>query len=570
MKERLFVKVSLFVVAAASLLLWSSCANAGERLYNGIVLPDEWPPRIEQLAYEPMPVPYLQSPPAVIDIDVGRQLFVDDFLIKRTTLKRTFHKVEPYCENPVVRPDKTWEYYGDPTQRKRGYIGPYAMVFSDGVWYDPADKLYKMWYLGGLLTSTCYAVSKDGIEWEKPSLDIKPGTNIVHQGNRDSSTVWLDLEEKNPNRRYKMCRYHFTPDIGLVLHFSADGIHWSEPAVIAPYTIDRSTVFYNPFRKVWVYSLREHIDPIPGRHPPKFFCRVRRYFECEDLLSGAGWKRGAPTLWVRSDRLDTPHPSDPNFRPQLYNLDAVAYESVLLGLFSIVRGNPTTERPKLNEVFAGFSRDGFHWYRPFRQPIIGVSERKGHWNWGNVQSAGGCCLVVGDKLYFYFSGRAGQGRLGKHKSFHDGDGGTGLGFLRRDGFASMCANENEGVLTTRPVKFSGKYLFVNVDADKGKLQVEILDKKGKVIEPFSRDNCLPVSADKTLQSITFKTAKDLSSLASQPVRFRFYLNNGSLYSFWVSPDKSGASYGYVAAGGPGFTSSRDTVGLLSINQNCSE
>jgi hypothetical protein len=36
--------------------------------------------------------------------------------------------------------------------------------------------------------------------------------------------------------------------------------------------------------------------------------------------------------------------------------------------------------------------------------------------------------------------------------------------------------------------------------------------------------------------------------------------NGRLYSFWVSPDASGASYGYVAAGGPGFTGPTDTVG----------
>ena len=34
----------------------------------------------------------------------------------------------------------------------------------------------------------------------------------------------------------------------------------------------------------------------------------------------------------------------------------------------------------------------------------------------------------------------------------------------------------------------------------------------------------------------------------------------SLYSFWVSPDKSGASYGYVGGGGPGFTGAIDTVG----------
>jgi len=33
-----------------------------------------------------------------------------------------------------------------------------------------------------------------------------------------------------------------------------------------------------------------------------------------------------------------------------------------------------------------------------------------------------------------------------------------------------------------------------------------------------------------------------------------------LDSNWVSPDRSGASHGYVAAGGPEFTGPTDTVG----------
>ena len=44
---------------------------------------------------------------------------------------------------------------------------------------------------------------------------------------------------------------------------------------------------------------------------------------------------------------------------------------------------------------------------PDRRPFIPVSERVGSWNWANVQSAGGCCLVVGDQLHFYVSGRQG-------------------------------------------------------------------------------------------------------------------------------------------------------------------
>jgi len=53
-----------------------------EVLYNGIVLPSEWPPRItDPKSRSPREVPYLEHPPRVINIDVGRQLFVDDFLI---------------------------------------------------------------------------------------------------------------------------------------------------------------------------------------------------------------------------------------------------------------------------------------------------------------------------------------------------------------------------------------------------------------------------------------------------------------------------------------------------------
>src|SRR5262245_65762139 len=80
------------------------------------------------------------------------------------------------------------------------------MVFSDVVWHDPQDGLFKMWYMAGHCASTCYATSRDGLHWEKPILDVRPGTNVVLPGDRDSNTVWLDLEEKDPLRRYKLFR----------------------------------------------------------------------------------------------------------------------------------------------------------------------------------------------------------------------------------------------------------------------------------------------------------------------------------------------------------------------------
>ena len=94
-----FVYISLSFLIAT--FIWTSFASAmdeepGELLYNGIQLPTEWPPRVKQLSLEPMPVPYLEHPPAIIPIDIGRQLFVDDFLIERTTLKRSFHQPRYY------------------------------------------------------------------------------------------------------------------------------------------------------------------------------------------------------------------------------------------------------------------------------------------------------------------------------------------------------------------------------------------------------------------------------------------------------------------------------------------
>src|SRR3954453_893272 len=119
-------------------------------------------------------------------------------------------------------------------------------------------------------------------------------------------------------------------------------------------------------------------------------------------------------MWLSPDGADYQR-EDLKTPCQLYNLDCVAYESLIFGLFTIWRGdkNVPAGRPKPNNLCAGFSRDGFHFTRPDRRAFIDVSEKPGDWNWGNVQSAGGCCLVVGDELYFYHSGRAGSPGEGK-------------------------------------------------------------------------------------------------------------------------------------------------------------
>src|SRR5262245_5678938 len=88
-------RIRYLALAVPVALLLIDGIKAGETLYNGIVLPDQWPPRLADfptsVEKDPVTPPYLSSPPEVSVIDVGRQLFVDDFLISETTLKRTFH-----------------------------------------------------------------------------------------------------------------------------------------------------------------------------------------------------------------------------------------------------------------------------------------------------------------------------------------------------------------------------------------------------------------------------------------------------------------------------------------------
>jgi len=171
--------------------------------------------------------------------------------------------------------------------------------------------------------------------------------------------------------------------------------------------------------------------------------------------------------------------------------------------------------------------------------------------------------VVGDRLYFYVSGRRGV-----PGTTDPGTCSTGLAMLRRDGFVSMSDEDDgtgvrrtqtalpRGTLVTRPVTFKGRFLFVNARLT-GEMRVEILDREGQVIAPYGVAQCDPVRGDRTKMAVSWAGVRDLSSLAGRPVRFRFTLKDGELYAFWVSASVSGASGGYMAAGGPGIPGPTD-------------
>ena len=148
-------------------------------------------------------------------------------------------------------------------------------------------------------------------------------------------------------------------------------------------------------------------------------------------------------------------------------------------------------------------------------------------------------LVVGDEIWVYYHGAnvrrqvkdlqlSGERVDGRWRGAR-----IGLAKLRRDGWvvARPEPGADEAWIVTQPMTFEGETLWVNANAQDGSLRVEVLDDQRNPIPGYERDNCEPVAKDSTAIAVRWQNA-DLRRLAGRTVRFKFYLNEASLYSFW--------------------------------------
>ena len=521
-------------------------------LHNGIELPNVWPPAgIQMDGTEPQTVPYLDRPPQVIDVSVGRQLFVDDFLLdcNESSMTRVYHKPDKYTNNPVLFPQSTEETCPD--------FPACAIAKSGGVWFDDADRKFKMWYMTGYLGYAALAVSDDGLHWDRPEFDVVPGTNLIlpKDMHPDSGSVIIDHFAKCPSQRYKMLlREPNPPGVGSfpgLLLVSADGIHWEQIGKTGDMD-DRSTMFYDPFTRNWVQSIRKW-DNVNHR------CR---YFnQNPDFLISGKWSNESINPWLRADNLDVGKFA----RAELYNFDAIAYESLMIGFHQILHGPPNhigeqTGLPKLTELYLSTSRDGYHFHRPDRTPFIDARREYDSWEYGYVESSAGMCLIVGDELWFYYSALAGNpNRITQDWRINGtyANGSVGLAKLRRDGFASMRAMYDGGQVQTRKLKFTGNKLFINANMSGSLLTAAVLDQEGHAIAGLTHEDCVGFEGNSTCTQVRWKNA-DLSGKGDQQVQLQFKYSRGDLFAFWITNDSQGRSGGYIAAGGPKYTGLTDS------------
>ena len=94
-----------------------------------------------------------------------------------------------------------------------------------------------------------------------------------------------------------------------------------------------------------------------------------------------------------------------------------------------------------------------------------------------------------------------------------------------------------GWAVTRPFRVEGRELVVNLAAPKGELAVEVLDTEDVPIPGFSRDEALVLrQVDELRAPVRWKNRQDLRGLMDRIVKLRFWLQQGSLYSFRIRGD----------------------------------
>lgn len=446
------------------------------------------------------------------------ELMVDDYLIDyKENVVRQYHPFVKYGDNPVLKADKPWE-------------GTTSYLYGTVLPEESPRKGYRMWYhaWNGEYTNL-YAVSADGVHWQKPSLGLInfQGTtqnNIFLRRTKEDHlpqviyTPW----EKDTLKRYKLINYDYgrtSPDhliSGFWGAYSSDGVHWKD-------------VYRNPILKdpgdVGNFNWDPHTRSYIGY--PKIFAPVSGFNRrCVGYTATEDFERWpSAQLILAPDSTDDYWVTTPGQRTEFYGLSGFAYQSAYLGflwIFHITDGN--NDGPIYCELVS--SRDGIRWTRQeavngVRIPILPVG-KAGSWDQGMVFSTNHP-LVEHDTVKLWYGGSDIT-----HDSNEQGRSGVGIATLRKDRFASLNSQGKEGVITTRLLHNLKGNLYINADTKSGQIQVEVLDASGNVLPGYERSACTIKGKDNTEILANWKGKK---LPAKKLLKLRFILKNASLFAF---------------------------------------
>jgi len=458
-----------------------------------------------------------------------RELFLDDTELVESLdgMEIVAGQAEKVTDEPVLKRDRPWEL-GTPR-----YIN---------VLYDDEENTYKMWYqclteyvpyggTPGKQLAMAYALSKDGVHWEKPGLNnipysVNPKNIDSTKDNRPSNLLSFSVQTKSnirapyvikdyadpdPAKRYKLL-FHLWDfrGRGLGIATSPDGIHWKSPH---SYTVmqggfDTHNIFfwdpqygcYVAYVRRWQYGKRS----IARATSPDCY-----HWSQETVVEGPDERDG---------------PNENLYTPACFRMKHVR------NVYIMVTGVFDSEKDIVTPQLA-VSRDGINWSR-FRQPFIPHGE-EGAWDSGGAWPTA-TEIPAGDYMLFYYRGN-------RKAHGDDPDAGVGVARIKRDRFVGLHAGASGGTVTTHPLRLTYRggrkpergILTVNADASLGSIQVELLDAQGKTVPGFSVDDCIPMTVDGLDHIIRWKSQPTLYPVFGKPVKMRFHLKDTTVYGFDV-------------------------------------
>jgi hypothetical protein len=463
------------------------------------------------------------------------QLFLDDALIEDSTcVQRVWHQPRKVPQ-PVLTATEPWEV--------TGVLAYGTVLLHDGV--------FKMWYCTysyhEYWPRVCYAESRDGLHWEKPSLGIHEfegsrDNNIVLQSSHgppygyiDDLTVIHDSDDEEWPLKMLYWDGASGRPTGIWWARSRDGIHWeSLPEPALPYWSDR----FN--------AVAAKVD---GKY--LVFGRAARYLRNE---ISSFVEKGLRTVW-RTESADGQEWSLPElvFAPdiedapttQAYSLVPFRYGDLLLG--GVERMYTVPDKLDTELVW---SRDaGRNWQRSRARPPFIAWGEAGAWDDTWIALTANDPIEHAGGLWFYYSGRS-TGHDLPHPFKHAA---IGLAVLRKDGFASLQATEQPGVVVTRVLQWPDATLHVNCDPRRdlrshpgfasGELRVEVRDEKNQVVPGFGWDDCISLrentakSQPTCSSTVAWQNGRTLRELQGQSIRLAFRLRDCHLYSFRAMEEK---------------------------------
>ncbi|PYV11930.1 MAG: hypothetical protein DMG07_18130 [Acidobacteria bacterium] len=458
-----------------------------------------------------------------VALGARRELFVDDFLIDglRGDARLVLHS--PRVAEKVIAFDRPWE----------GATSGYAVVWKEG-------ERFRMYYRGAsqsgyTITSmlrpgesvipehpptTCYAESKDGIHWTKPSLalfDFKGSkeNNIVWMGEgSENFSPFLDSSPRAPDsERYKAVASDRVGEQPVLAGFvSADGLHWKrlrpEPLLTDGKFDSLNVVFWDPLREQYVAVYRDFTAGV----------RTIKYAESKDFRTWSAGQWGdfgtAPMEHLYTNA------TVPYFRaPQIY----LAFPRRFLPWRNFY---PDAPSPGASDGVFMSSRDGLHWDRRFLESFIRPGTDPRNWVQRANTPARGVVQTGPDEISLYVE----RNRVFPTNYLE-------RLVLRTDGFVSVHAGLAGGELVTKPFTFQGSQLMLNyATSAAGSIQLEVQDARGHPLPGFALEESPLIWGDQIDGGVSWRKPNSrtdpepLKRLAGLPVRLRFVLKDADLYA----------------------------------------